>query len=96
MGRPRTSGKKTTTFWAPLFLFYIMYRFQHSRSMKKGSFYQDRLEISKRGNSKKWLFSYSTEQRRAAQFHYARPDAEGCANARRVQLFDGNVRGVRC
>jgi phytanoyl-CoA hydroxylase len=38
----------------------------------------------------------SSEPRRAVQFHYARPDADGCANARRVQLFDGTVRGVRC
>lgn len=38
----------------------------------------------------------SQQPRRAVQFHYARPDADGCANARRVQLFDGTVRGVRC
>lgn len=38
----------------------------------------------------------SLEPRRALQFHYARHDADGCANARRVQLFDGSVRRVRC
>ncbi len=38
----------------------------------------------------------SPESRRAVQYHYARPNADGCTNARRVQLFDGTVRGVRC